>query len=223
VVCSCKITVFYFVMERKVTALKVQKRNPQRVNVYLDGEFAFGLSHITAAWLQIGQTLDDDRVRELQTKDEAEVAYQKALHFLSFRPRAELEVTQNLRKHNFPDGVIQTVLERLGRSGLVNDHSFAQTWVENRSEFRPRGRRALRLELRQKGIMDEVIETVLRDLDEDKLAYRAAHKQARKYRRLEWPDYRKKMTAFLARRGFNYGTAAPVVEKVWLESKTDLD
>jgi regulatory protein len=132
-------------------------------------------------------------------------------------------VSQNLRKHDFSESIIQQVLDKLCRNGLVNDLSFARTWVENRSEFRPRGRRALRMELYQKGIANQVIDTVLRDLDEDELAYRAACKQTRKYRRLDWPDYRRKMTAFLARRGFNYGTAAPVVEKVWSEAKSDPD
>ena len=87
-------------MERKITALQAQKRNPQRVNVYLDGEFAFGLSRITAAWLQIGQVLSEEKIVELQAADEIEVAYQKALHYLSFRTRSEDEVRKNLRKNN---------------------------------------------------------------------------------------------------------------------------
>ncbi len=208
-------------MERKVTALKVQKRNPQRINVFLDDEFAFGLSRITAAWLRIGQIVDEDKIQELQSADENEVAYQKALHFLSFRVRSENEVRKNLEKHKFSEIVILDVLERLRRNRLVNDVDFAQNWVENRSAFRPRGRRALQMELQQKGIATEVIDEVLTDLDEDDLAYRAAQKQARKYRRLEWQEYRKKMIAYLARRGFNYGDAAPAAEKVWKELKSD--
>ncbi|MBU1661599.1 MAG: RecX family transcriptional regulator [Chloroflexi bacterium] len=209
-------------MDRKITALKAQKRNPQRVNVFLDGEFAFGLSRIEAAWLQIGQELSAEKIRELQAADHKETAYQKALNFLSYRPRSENEVRQNLRKHNISDEAIPDVLDRLRRNGLVDDTQFAQTWVENRSEFRPRGRRALRMELRQKGIGDDIIEDVFQDLDEDALAYRAALKQFRKYRGLEQPDYRRKMSDFLARRGFGYGVAAPVVERVWAEEQYNL-
>jgi regulatory protein len=208
-------------MAKKVTSLKVQKRNPQRVNVYLDGEFAFGLSRITAAWLEIGKELDDSAILELQSQDEGEVAYQKAISFLGYRPRSENEVAQNLRKHGFPEGVIENILDRLGRQGLVDDSSFAQSWVENRSEFRPRGRTALRMELRQKGIAKEVIDTVLENVDEKKLARQAALKQSRKYHQLDWADYRKKMIAFLARRGFSYRTAAEVAEEVWSGSGSD--
>ena len=208
-------------MVQKITALKVQKRNTQRVNVYLDDAFAFGLSRLTAAWLEIGQELDDEKIRDLQAADENETAYQRALHFLSFRPRAIKEVERNLSKHNVSEEVILEVVERLVRNSLVNDKAFAQDWVENRSEFRPRGRRALRMELRQKGIQDEIIDEVLDEIEEDELAYRAAVKADRKYRRLEWDEYRKKMIAFLSRRGFSYGTAAPITKKVWLELCND--
>jgi regulatory protein len=207
-------------MERKITALQAQKRNPQRVSVYLDGEFAFGLARITAAWLSVGQLIDEVKIRELQAADEEEVAYQKALHFLSYRPRSENEVRGNLRKHNFSDEVILDVIDRLRRSHLVNDLEFARSWVENRSDFRPRGRQALKLELRQKGIADEVIEDVLDNLDEDALAYQAALKQSGKYNQLEWLDFRQKMGAFLARRGFHYGIAGPILKKVWAEMQS---
>jgi regulatory protein len=210
-------------MERKITALKTQKRNHQRVNVYLDGEFEFGLSHIAAAWLEIGQVLSDEKIRELQAADEIEVAYQKALNYLSYRPRSENEVRGNLRKHNFSDDVILDVIERLRRNRLVNDYDFAQLWVENRADFRPRGRWALSAELRRKGIKTDIIDAVLQDIDEIELATQAAVKQSRRYRGLTWEEYRVKMVAFLARRGFNYGVAAPVVKKVWAEANTSPD
>jgi regulatory protein len=204
-------------MDKEITALKVQKRNPQRVNVYLAGEFAFGLSRITAAWLEIGQILTADEIRELKTADDFEVGYQQAIKYLSYRIRSEREVSDNLKKHNFSDEVIQAVLERLRRLQLVDDRQFAQVWVENRNEFRPRGQRALRMELRQKGIDDHIISEVLEDLDEETLAHQAAAKQSHKYSGLPWEDFRRKLLAFLARRGFHYGIAMPVVERAWSE------
>ena len=211
------------IMEKRITALKTQKRNSQRVNVYLDGEFAFGLSRITAAWLTIGQELNEGKIRELMASDECEVAYQKALNYLSYRVRSEREVRDNLAKHNFSDEVIPDVLARLRRNRLVDDRGFAQAWVDNRNEFRPRGQRLLRMELRQKGINDEIIADVLEDQDEDELAYRAATKQFRKYNRLPWKDYRTKMVAYLARRGFHYGVSAPILERVWSENKPETE
>ena len=91
--------------------------------------------------------------------------------------------------------------------------AFAELWVENRSEFRPRGSRMLRAELRQKGIPDRVISSALEGLDEASLALKAARKKARRYRELEWHEFRKKLYGFLARRGFHYGVISEVVRK----------
>jgi regulatory protein len=204
---------------RKITALSVQKRNPNRVNVYLDGEFAFGLARIVAAWLQVGQELAEDRITSLQREDAKEVAYQRALKFLGYRMRSSKEVQQNLQEQGVSEEDIASVMERLQRSGLVDDVRFAQAWIENRSEYRPRSRRALTFELRQKGVSDEVIEEIFDQTggaDED-LAYQAACKQARKLKDLEWPDFRRKLGGFLARRGFTYDVIAPVVDRVWAE------
>jgi regulatory protein len=207
----------------KITGLKLQKRNKDRVNVYLDGEFAFGLSRIVAAWLKTGQELSEEKIAELKAQDDVEIALQRALNFLSYRPRAEKEVRQNLKKHKYHEGVIDEIIERLKRSGLVNDESFAGLWVENRSEFRPRGERMLRSELHQKGIPDDVISGAVADLDETSLAIKAARKKARRYRDLEWDDFRKKMYGFLARRGFHYGIISEVVPQVWEELVEDKD
>ena len=204
-------------MTGKITSLQAQKRNPQRINVFLDGKFAFGLSRFAAAWLQIGQELSSEKITELQSVDAQEVGFQRAMNFLSYRTRSEAEVRQNLAKHGVETDVIEQVIQRLQRIGMVDDQQFAQTWVDNRSTFRPRGRRALAVELRKKGIGPETIDVVLAEINEDELALRAARKQVRKYRQLEWQDFRKKLSGFLARRGFHYGVAGPVVQQVWDE------
>lgn len=206
---------------KKITALQVQKRNPNRVNVHLDGEYAFGLARIVAAWLQVGQTLEEEKIAELQAEDARERAMQQAMLFLSYRARSEKEIRENLSKHEIPETVIEDTLERLRQSGLANDKHFAEAWVENRSTFRPRGRRALTLELRQKGINDSTIESALEDLDEDALAYEAGQKKASKLRVQEWSEFRKKMSDFLARRGFSYSVIAPIVSRLWSETHAE--
>lgn len=204
-------------MSGQVTALKVQVRNPNRVNVFLDGEFAFGLERITAAWLRVGQVLSDEKITQLKQQDEQEVVYLKALHLLEFRPRSEEEIRRKLDKKEISAEVINQVIERLRRNNLVNDEQFAQAWVENRSAFRPRSRKALQYEMRQKGLSGAAIEQALTNLeiDEEELAYQAALKQSRKLNQLDKMDFRRKMFSFLARRGFSYGTSAPVVERIW--------
>jgi regulatory protein len=202
---------------KTITAIVVQKNNPNRVNIYLDGEFAFGLSRIVAAWLKTGQRLEDEKIARLQSEDAREKAYQQAMLYLSYRARSEAEIRQNLRKHEYPEEVIEQTLERLRQARLADDNEFARAWVENRSTFRPRSRRALAVELRQKGLSDEATHSALQGLDEDALAYEAALKRVNRLKVLEWAEFRKKLSEFLARRGFPYSVVAPVVSRIWNE------
>src|SRR6266540_3581209 len=110
---------------RKITAITVQKRSPNRVNIYLDGEFAFGLSRIVAAWLRVGQERSEEKIEQLQAEEARERAFQQAMLFLSYRARSESEIRQNLRKHEIPEPVIEQTLERLRQDGLANDNQFA--------------------------------------------------------------------------------------------------
>lgn len=203
---------------KKITAISVQKKTPNRVNIHLDGEFAFGVARITAAWLKIGDELSDEKIASLLSEDARERAYQQAMLLLSYRARSEKEIRQNLHKHEYPEDVVETTVERLRGAGLVNDDEFAQAWVENRSTFRPRSRRALAMELRQKGLNDEIVQAAVSAVDEETLAYEAAQKRLGRLKGLEWNDFRKKLSEFLARRGFPYSIIAPVVTRAWSET-----
>jgi regulatory protein len=205
----------------KITAIEVQKRTPNRVNVYLDGEFAFGLARIVAAWLRVGQELSEEKIEQLQAEEARERAYQQAMLFLSYRDRSESEIRKNLRKHDIPEPVIEQTLERLRQDGLANDHQFARGWVENRSAFRPRSRRLMAMELRQKGLADEAISAATENVDDEALAYEAAQKKVARLKNLEWSEFRKKLSDFLGRRGFSYSVVAPVVTRIWNEAHKD--
>ncbi len=204
----------------KITAIKVQRRNTERVSIFLDGEFAFGLTRVLAGFLQIGQILSEEKIAALQAEDEMEMAYLRAINFLSYRPRSSAEIRKNLKKYEVPELCIEPTIERLEKNGFLNDADFAKSWVENRNTFRPRGGRALRAELRQKGLSDELIQSTLDEMvNEEELVYSAGKKKAKKLakRNLEWQDFRKKLAAFLARRGFSYAVISPILSQLWDE------
>ncbi len=204
----------------KITAIEIQKKNPNRVSISLDGQFAFGLSRIVAAWLNVGQELSEEKIATLQEEDAREAAIQKALRFLGYRARSVSEVRENLHKHEIPESVIELTLKRLQETGLLNDQEFAQAWVENRNTFRPRSRRALAMELRRKGLGDDVIQQTLEQtVDESSLARDAGRKYLRKVQGLDWPDFRNKLGGFLGRRGFSYDVVAPVLRELWAETQ----
>lgn len=204
-------------VERRVTALTFQKRHPSRVNVHLDGRFAFGLAAIEAARLRVGQLLSAQEITELKERDTDEQAYERALTLLSYRPRSLTEIRRRLREADFPSSAVQAALARLERAGLADDHAFARYWVDNRERFRPRGTRMLRWELRQKGVTDDIIEEVLVDVNETASALRLARNRASRLRDLDELTFRQRLNAYLARRGFSYTITADVVRRAWEE------
>jgi len=204
---------------RTVTALKAQKNNPQRINVFLDGQFAFGLSRLVAAWLQVGQTLTEERLAQLLQEDRLESLYQRALRYLSFRPRSEKEMRLYLLRHEQDERVRELVLERLKANGWLDDQHFAAQWVENRVAFRPRGKKALALELKQRGIQATDIDQAVQELDEEELAYQAAQKVLGRYKNLDQNTFRRKLYDLLVRRGFSYEVVLPTIHRCWQENR----
>jgi regulatory protein len=198
----------------EITGLKEQKRNRGRVNVYLDGEYAFSLKMIVAASLKRGDYLSDEEIGELQMHDALEKAHNRALNYLAYRPRSSAEMSRYLSGKGVPSRVGEEVLQRLSGAGLLDDRAFARYWVENRETFKPRGRRLLKQELRQKGVGDELIAEALTDVDEEKSAYQAASRQASRYARLDDGLFRQRMYNFLRRRGFAYEVIGETISRL---------
>ncbi len=199
-----------------ITALQVQKKNKDRVNVYLDGRFAFGLTALEAARLRRGQTLSDQDIAALQARDQAHQAHEVALRYLDYRPRSVDEIRRHLKGKGVEPDAIDEVVERLSQVGLLDDRAFARYWLENRRDFRPRGQRALRMELRQKGVPDDIIDEVLAEGHrEEEAADQAALAQARKIRASDPLEFRRKLEAHLIRRGFSYDIAREAAARAW--------
>lgn len=196
-----------------ITALEVQKRNKERVNVFVDGEYAFSLALIEAARLKKGQQLTDQEVDELRGMDDVHRAVDHAVRFLSYRPRSSAEVRKNLTK-KFPEAVIEAAVERLNTLGYLDDESFAKYWVENRDTFNPRGLMALRYELRQKGISETIIRAVLESYDTHDAAYRAAQNKARSLKHADRQTFHQKVSSYLQRRGFGFDVVRDVLEQL---------
>jgi len=187
-----------------ITALKFQQSNKERVNVYLDGEYSFGITAIEGARLRTGQVLSDAEITALRVLDERHRAFDRSVRFLSYRPRSRAEVERYLRRKGIAEEVIADVIERLDRARYLDDETFARFWVENRDQFKPRSRHALRYELRQKGVGNHIIDPVLADIDEEVAAWRAVEGRLSRWAGLPRDALRRKVTGYLSRRGFSY-------------------
>lgn len=205
-----------------VTALEQQQRNKERVNVYLDGEFAFGLNIMDAAWLKKGQQLSDIEVTELRDKDAVVRAVEVAINFLSYRPRSLNEIRQKLNSKDIAQPIVDAALERLVELGYADDEAFCRFWVENRNAFKPRSSMALRYELRQKGVDEAIVQMVLDDIVDDQAsAVQAARTKIRRWRGHTQDVFQQKIGAFLQRRGYGYGTIRDALHLLIEELETE--
>ncbi len=193
-------------MAGTISALKSQRRNRERVSVYLDGEYAFGLPAMEAAHLRHGQVLSDAEIAALQALDERQRACDQALRFLGHRPRSRAEMEQYLRRKRVPEEVMSDVLARLEEAGYLDDEAFARFWVENRQRFRPRSQRALHYELHQKGVDRHIVESVVDEQDDEAAAWQAVEGRLTRWSALGPDELRRKVAGMLARRGFSYET-----------------
>lgn len=204
-------------MAGRITALKYQKKNRNRVSVFVEDRFVIGLPAFVAASLKPGQFLSDAEIEALEAKGAIEEAYNRTLNYLSYRPRSRAEVVTYLRRRDTHENYIGAVVDRLEGVGLLDEEAFAEFWVENREKFRPRGPMGLRYELRGKGVSDEIIEQALATVDASKSAYRAASKKARQLGHLDRAVFSQKLVDYLARRGFDYEVAREIARRYWAE------
>jgi regulatory protein len=133
----------------------------------------------------------------------------KALAFLTVRPRSIREVRDRLAKKEIPPPVVDAVIARLAGWGYIGDEGFARYWLENRGAHQPRGKRLLRQELWQKGVARETVDQALDDteLDEGADALALARKRLPQLRGLDEQTQRRRLGAYLQRRGYDWPTA----------------
>jgi len=203
----------------KITRLTAGKSREKRVNVYLDGKYAFSLLAEVALkeGLKVGQELSDDQIEALSGVNRYQRCLNAAIRYLGYRPRSEAEIRQRLQKHGFDSASTDKALNRLKEQGLVDDTAFAQFWKDNRESFSPRSRRLTKLELQRKGLDIAIIEQVISDVDDSDSAYRAALNKARRLSPSDYQVFRRRLGEHLGRRGFGYDVVKNTVEKVWKE------
>ena len=206
----------------RITALEPQLNNPERINLYVDGRFLLGVN--AAIVLQMGlhleQELLPEQLEQLRSAEAEQQAVDRALNYLSFRPRSREEVRRYLRRKETPPEIIEAALARLDRLDFVNDRAFAEFWIETREQFSPRGAYALKNELRMKGVEREVVDELVDNEQDEERALRAGRKKAMSLvnaPNMDYATFRNRLGSFLQRRGFGYEIATRTVRTLWKE------
>jgi regulatory protein len=170
--------------------------------------------------LEVGQELLPAQLAHLQREETLQQAVERAYNYLSYRPRSREEVRRYLRRKETPPDIIDEALARLDSLNLVDDRAFASFWVESREQFSPRGARALKNELRLKGVDRDVVDELVDGEKDEERALSAGRKKALSLVRLPGMDYatfRARLGSFLQRRGFGYEVSARSVRTLWEE------
>lgn len=196
-----------------ITSIKQQK-NKNRVNVYLDDKFGFGidLTNFVLLHLKVDQNLSEIEVEKIVKEAEFQKTLDKLLMFATLRPRSEREVFDWFRRKKVHDSLTVKLLNRLKHFDLLDDVKFAKWWVEQRQTFRPKAKRILNNELRIKGIKQEIIDNVLGEtkIDEEKLARDLIAKKMYKWEKLEPRLRKQKISQYLVGKGFGW----EIIEKI---------
>ncbi len=196
----------------KITDLKQGVRNPDRVNVYVNGKFAFSLdvSQVVDLSVKVGRVISEEELAEFKKASEFGKLYQRVLLWVLTRPRSEKEVRDYLYKKIFEKKLdkkyIDNIIQKLKDKKYLDDWWFAEYYVENRFVKKGASLKRLKMELMKKGVSKEIIEEVLESSernDEEEIRKIIAKKRAK------YDD--EKLTAYLLRQGFQYDLVRELV------------
>lgn len=206
----------------KITDISLQVRNPDRVNVSVDGKYRFSLDimQVTELGIKIGNDYSEKELAELEDESQFGKLYARALEYTMMRPHSAKEVrdylwrktrttrvrvrdTNELReKPGVSQLIADRVYDRLVEKGHLNDDNFARYWVENRQATKGISARKLVAELRAKGVDQTVIDQAMQNSprEEKSEIQKILAKKRHKY------DDEQKLIAYLMRQGFSYDT-----------------
>lgn len=205
----------------QITKIEPQKKNPKRVNVFVDEKFAFGISseNLFQHSLKIGKVLSVNEIDKIAKYENLIKLQDIAMQFLNYRPRSEKEIKDHLVKKlsqreniKFSDAqkspLIKTVIEKLKKYKFINDLEFANWFVSSRQKSHVKSSKMIAIELKLKGIEEEIIKKVINKLTNEKdLAIKALSKKAKRWANLPENERKKKIYQFLISKGFSFDTA----------------
>ena len=208
-----------------ITKIEKQKRHPDRVNLYVDGEFAMGVHQevIVKYGLRKGDSISKELIEELIIHEEYTLAKQKALRLINRRQRTEKEIRSKLIEKEFHPAVVDETIKHLKSIKLINDEAFARSYIHDALLKRALSRKYLKQQLQSKGVDKLTIEKVLDENftqdQEIKIARKAAEKLIKRYqsslKKIEPEKQYQRIAQYLIRRGFSWTIIVPILNKIF--------
>ena len=202
-----------------ITAIEPQKKNKERVNVYIEGEYAFSVGMETAYHFQMkkGQEISYDALNAAVREDNEKYGFDLAVRYLSYSMRTQKEVEDHLKRKEMDEGVIQQVIQKLAHYNYIDDEQYARAYLTDHLNFGGKSIKLLAYQLGQKGISKETIQSVLSDEDYQKEEENLEHlvkNLMKKNQSLEKRKRNDKIMRSLASKGYQYGQIRPLIEQL---------
>ncbi|MGL4453421.1 MAG: recombination regulator RecX [Sarcina sp.] len=204
----------------KITDIQVQKRNNERVNVYVDGEFTFACDSefVYKEKLKTGMQIDLEKIKKIVIEDELKKCKNTALRIVERSFKSENEVHKKLIEKGYEEEVVGVALAFLSEYGYINDKNFASMYI--RDKLKTEGKNKIKYALIRKGIDESIIKEALYENANEETEFETAIKLAkRRYdsiKKRETDKYKlsQKLYRFLVGKGYNFDLVSEVVRKV---------
>ncbi len=197
-----------------VTKIEQQKKDKSRYSVYVDGEFAFGLimEDILYFRLKEGEEIPREKYEYIMDTTVYIKAQDTAVRYLGYKMRTRREVENKLREAQYPDGLIERVIDFLIKYDYINDELYCKKYIKETLKLRPKGIFLIKQELKARGVKEEIIDEALNEaeIDEEALAQRLLVKKYEDFAAMDKKELAK-VYAFLQRKGFSYGVIKAAV------------
>lgn len=192
-----------------ITKIEKQKKSKNRLNIYINEEYAFSIHEevFIAKRLYKDMIVDEMRLEELLLEEEKNKVWNKALKYLSYRPRTKFEVRNYLIEQDYNNDLIDSTINRLEINNYINDKIYVNQFIEQRITANPKGKKFIAYELKNKGISSTDIDSALEKIDykiEYKMAISLAEKKINQLNKQEWFAVKVKLGNYLQRKGFSY-------------------
>lgn len=192
-----------------ITRIEKQTNNQKRYSIYIDEKFAFGVSEEDLIYFKLKENseITEQRYNYIMEYVIYTKAKDKAYKFLGYKARSEKEVRDKLIKENYPQEIIDRIIELFKHYNYINDENYTKAYINDRIKFKPRAKRMLKYELAQKGIDSDTIENIIdsSNIDETDIAISLLQKKLKNKKDIEQKE-KQKIYNYMLRRGFDYET-----------------
>ncbi|MCT4566013.1 MAG: RecX family transcriptional regulator [Maledivibacter sp.] len=204
--------------EFEITKLEIQKRNSNRISIYINDKYALGVHKdiVYKLNLEKGKLIDEDFIEKIIKTEEQKKANDYAIKLLSYRQRSEKEINDRMKQKGYEGEVIDKTIGWLREYSLVDDMDFAKEYTK--AKAKKYGKSRIKMELSRKGVGDDIITNILEDELNFEKQYNAALQQAKKkvkaYKGEERQAVYRKLGSYLQRRGFSYEIISKILKEL---------